>query len=368
MGLDQVLLRYYPAYMVPTDFARAAGFLRFAVAIILLSSLAIIAVASTLTMFLAVDDSQHYARPVLMALVAILPLALLSLGRSSGRTLHTPMLAFAPHEVVFPMLLFSLVGALAITGVERSAGTVLLATIVSLSIVAVGQATGLIRCLPPQVRTARPQYEARLWVRVAFPVAIMTIFAQLMERSAVLMVGMYLSPKEVAVYHAASRTAAIVQFAMLALLAFTVPAFSALHAAGKREELKILFARVFHWTLWVTLLIAITLMALSERIMGLFGPGFTEGTVVLLLLVVAQSLLSIQTPAVELLVVTGHQDITTLIYGASAALNILLNMILIPAFGIEGAAVGTALAWLVTTRWVNLVVRRRFDIRAFAIS
>src|SRR5918992_1610267 len=49
MGLDQVLLRYYPAYMVQADFAKAAGLLRFAVAILLLSSLTIIAVASMVT-------------------------------------------------------------------------------------------------------------------------------------------------------------------------------------------------------------------------------------------------------------------------------------------------------------------------------
>lgn len=368
MGLDQVLLRYYPAYMAREDFAKAAGFLRFAVAIILLSSLTIIAVTSMVTGFLAVEDSKHYARPMLVALGAILPLSLLLLGRGSGRTLHMPMLALVPHEVVFPMLLFSLVGALAITGVERSAGTVLFATVISLSIVAVGQATGLIRYLPPQVRTARPQYEARRWIRVAVPIVIFTVFVQLMERSDVLIVGMFLSPKEVAVYHAASRTSTIVQFAMVALLAFTTPTFSALYAAGKREELKILVARVFRWTLLGTVLVAIALIGLSERIMGLFGSGFTEGTVALVVLVVGQVFLSITSPAVQLLLMTGHQDITILIYGASAALNILLNMILIPAFGIEGAAVGTALAWVVTTWWLNLTVRRRLNIRAFAIS
>src|ERR671914_585982 len=68
MGLDQVLLRYYPAYMVQADFAKAAGLFRFAVAIILLSSLTIIAVASTVTVFVAVGDSKHFARPVLVAL------------------------------------------------------------------------------------------------------------------------------------------------------------------------------------------------------------------------------------------------------------------------------------------------------------
>jgi O-antigen/teichoic acid export membrane protein len=354
--------------MMQADFAKAAGLLRFAVAIILLSSLAIIEVASMVTVFLAVGDSSHFARPVLVALGAILPLASLILGRACGRAMHTPMLALIPHEIAFPILLLSAIGALAMTDVERSAGTVLFVALMSLSIPIAGQVAGLIRCLPPQVRTARPQYEGHQWVCLALPIVIMAVFVQLMERSDVLMVGMFLSPKEVAVYSAASRTAAMVQLAMVALLTFTVPAFSSLHAAGKREELKLFVARVFQWTLWVTVLIAIMLIALSERIMGLFGPGFTEGIVAFIVLIVAQFFLSIQSPAVQLLLVTGHQNITFLIYGASAAWHILLNAIFIPAFGIEGAAAGTATAWIVSTVWINKAVRRRLNIRAFAVS
>lgn len=368
MGLDQVLLRYYPAYMVQADFAKAAGLLRFAVAIVSLSSLSIIAVASMVTVFLAVGDASHFARPMLVSLGAILPLTLLMVGRSCGRAMHTPMLALVPHELAFHILLLAAIGALAMTDVERSASTVLFVVLMSLSIPVAGQVAGLIRCLPPQVRTARPQYEGYQWVWLALPIVIMGVFVQIMDRSDVLMVGMFLSPKEVAVYNAASRTATIVQFAMVAFLAFTVPTFSSLHAAGKREELKLFVARVFQWTLWVTVLVAITLIVLSERIMGLFGPGFTEGIVAFVVLIVAQFFLSIQGPAFQLLLVTGHQGITFLIYGVSAAWHILLNAIFIPAFGIEGAAAGTATAWIVSTVWINKAVQRRLNMRAFAVS
>jgi len=54
---------------------------------------------------------------------------------------------------------------------------------------------------------------------------------------------------------------------------------------------------------------AVILIALSESIMGLFGPGFTEGTAALVMLIVAQLFLAIQSPAAELLFMIGHQDI-----------------------------------------------------------
>ncbi len=367
MGLDSALMRYYPAYMVQTDFDKVAGLLRFAVAIILLNALVIIAVASTMTVFLAVGDSKHFASPVLVGLGAILPLALLFLGRDCGRAMHRPMLALVPHELAFPILLLSAIAAFTITDAERSAGTVLSATVICLSIALAGQAAGLFRSLPPQVRSARPQYEGGRWVRVALPIFIIAIFGQLMDRSDVLMVGMFLSPKEVAVYHAASRTSTLMQLAMVALLAFTTPSFSALHAAGKHQELKTLVARVFRWNLSATVVAAVALIALSRMVMGLFGPGFTEGTVVLVSLVVAQSFLCIQGPASTLLVMTGYQNITCLIYGVSAALSILLNTVFIPAFGIEGAAAATTIAWFVNSVWINLAVRRRFNTRAFAV-
>ena len=181
------------------------------------------------------------------------------------------------------------------------------------------------------------------------------------------MVGMFLPPEDVAVYSAASRTAGMVQFGMVALLAFTVPVFCSLYALGKREELQMYVGRVFRWTFWVTALAAITLIALSESIMEFFGPGFTEGTAALIVLVIAQFLLAIQAPAAELVFVTGHQDIILRIYGVTAAWHILLNAIFIPLFGMEGAAIGTAAAFMTRAVWINLTVRRCLNIRAFAI-
>ena len=62
---------------------------------------------------------------------------------------------------------------------------------------------------------------------------------------------------------------------------------------------------------------------------------------------------------------TGNQNATAAAYGAAAVLNIILNLILVPRFGLEGAAAATAISLVTASIWLFISVRLRLDITAF---
>jgi O-antigen/teichoic acid export membrane protein len=63
-------------------------------------------------------------------------------------------------------------------------------------------------------------------------------------------------------------------------------------------------------------------------------------------------------PAETLLMMAGKQNICALLYAGALVANVGLNVLLIPRFGIEGAAVATATAMGVEAVLLHLAVRR----------
>jgi len=83
-----------------------------------------------------------------------------------------------------------------------------------------------------------------------------------------------------------------------------------------------------------------------------FGEAFTTSATALAIITVGQVINAVTGPVGYLLIMSGHENKATFSVGIGAGLNLLLNVILILFWGIEGAAVATA----VTLGVVNLLM------------
>ena len=79
----------------------------------------------------------------------------------------------------------------------------------------------------------------------------------------------------------------------------------------------------------------------SQMIDVVFGPAYAASTIALQLLLWSIPLGLLREVATTALIVSGSRSRILRLTGASATLNILLNLVLIPVFGIPGAAVAT---------------------------
>ena len=68
------------------------------------------------------------------------------------------------------------------------------------------------------------------------------------------------------------------------------------------------------------------------------------------------------------LTMTGHQRDAAASIGAGAVLNVVLNVALIPGWGLEGAAAATATSMIVWNLLLAVAVRRRLGINASALG
>jgi len=115
-------------------------------------------------------------------------------------------------------------------------------------------------------------------------------------------------------------------------------------------------------------LTAIALACLGPFVLSLFGADFTVGYPTLLTVLTGLVLRAASGPVEYLLNMTGHHRDTVRVYALAALANVGLNLLLIPAFGILGAAIATYTAMLGGNACLFVLVQKRLGVNAFVFS
>jgi O-antigen/teichoic acid export membrane protein len=179
-----------------------------------------------------------------------------------------------------------------------------------------------------------------------------------------LMLGWLRDVDEVGLYAAANRGAGVLGFIMMAAAATFAPLFAAQRVTHDREALQRMVTQACRWTVGLTLPAGIVLVLASQPFLALFGAGFTTAEAALQILAAGHMLAAFFGPVAMLLIMTGHERATGVTIAATAALNIVLNMLLIPAHGIAGAALATSLSALAWNVALYGIAETRLEVRA----
>lgn len=177
-------------------------------------------------------------------------------------------------------------------------------------------------------------------------------FAQVgIQRVDIVLVGLWLSPTEAAIYAAATRFLVFGQLAARSISLAIQPQISSLSARGESQSLQNLYRTSTAWIMFATWPFYLTFLVHAKWLMQVFGPAYAPGALVLQILSVAM-LFSTACGAVDaVLVMAGRSDLTMMNAWAALIANLGLNIWLIPHLGILGAA----LAWIAAILTMNVV-------------
>ncbi|MBO6510355.1 MAG: lipopolysaccharide biosynthesis protein, partial [Roseibium sp.] len=221
--------------------------------------------------------------------------------------------------------------------------------------------------LGPEVPQGPRRVELKTWLIISMPMLMVDGFLQLITSADVIMVSFFRDPDEVAVYFAASKTLALVHFVYFAVRAASAHRFSGFTHNQDHHGLAAYVRQATHWTFWPSLLAGAVLLLIAPLLLQLFGSGFEAGYELIALLMVGVLARASVGPADALLTMTGHQKTCAGIYGATFVLNVLLNLVLIPQFGLAGAAIATSCAILFEATVLAIAVKRKLNITTFVL-
>ncbi len=162
----------------------------------------------------------------------------------------------------------------------------------------------------------------------------------------VLMLEMFTTSAQVGYYKIALVIAEFLWFVPRALQSVIIQSISNLWADGKVEQITELSSTVTRYTLVFTMLLAVGLAVLAEDFVPLYaGPAYIASVPPLLILLPGVLGFAIARPILAVSHAKGDLRIMIYATGLSAVINIVLNAMLIPRYGIEGAAIATSVGY-----------------------
>ena len=360
-GQQTAILRYWPEEMVAgrpekaLDALRAGG----AVTVIAGFGITLILLAGGAVAGSAGLPSWHIAASAAL----ILPLALAEYWSSVLRAQGSVWTALTPRDIVWRVAVPLLVVALWYAGVSLSGAAALLltATILALSL---GLQWMLARArkyeIAPGTSGLRDYWSERGKPSRSFFLG--TVLDSAALNVDIILVGLLVAPAAAGIYFNAFRTAGLLTLFMFAITLVVAPMVSQHYHAGEMRKAQAITA-LCAWAGFVfSLAVFAGFLVFGEQILGLFGEGQEQGKLILILLSIGLLVDAATGPSRIVLMMTGHEGAYVRIFGSIVLAGILVQLAVIPVWGLLGAAVVNMLARIAAQLAIAWFAHRRIGL------
>lgn len=238
----------------------------------------------------------------------------------------------------------------------------------SLAIAITVQGIVVYRTFPRSLRAAKPAWRVVEWLRISSRFWMTSVLEALNQYFDILVVYCLLDARAAGVYFVATRLANVFGTLLSAVHALATRRIPNLYFSQRTDEMNRVLASMAE----VTLLCVVGGLAVvwfgADTLLGFFGPSFATEKWTLVILVAGTSLYAAGGPVPAILMIAGYEGRYPWILAASIVLRLLGFVVLIPAFGLLGAAAAATISLLVTTVTLNVLCRRWTGIDASVLT
>jgi len=203
-----------------------------------------------------------------------------------------------------------------------------------------------------------------LKIKDILKISIPLMFAQsvqfVMAWTDKLMIGNMLDPESVAIYGVAFRFSMIVSITLMAVNSIAAPKFAEKFAMNDNNSMAKIAIQSSKLIFWTTLPFAAILLIFPKFFMGLYGIEFLVGFDVLRLLIIGRLINAFSGSVGNLMQMSGQQNSYMSILIIGAIINIGLNLLLIPKYGIDGAAYASIVSMSFWNLSMVYMVKKKF--------
>ena len=369
LGLESGVVRYVAIYQGKNDLSRMKGTVIISAAIIIVLSLVLMGLMLLAGDFIAVSI---FHKPELGSVIKLLSLSipfecLMRTFLASTRglklmqyTAYTENLAWVGLRFLFAIFF--------LFGLGWGLQGVVLAYLAS-SIFAAGLAFYYVnKFIPLLDRKTKQLFEIKKLLRFSIPMLFTVLLHDLMAHIDVLMLGLFVSAAEIGIYSVAVRILILAQVIFMAFQPIFQPFVADLHAKKELDRLSELLKIVTRWSVTISFPVFIAFLLFSGFFLSFFGKEFIKGSVCISILAIAYIFSSTSNLPSSMIFMSGRSDITLKNNLAVLITNAVLNYLLIPQYGIVGAATASGISITLLALIRILCVYHLMQIHPFRID
>ncbi|WP_227379080.1 oligosaccharide flippase family protein [Haladaptatus halobius] len=200
-----------------------------------------------------------------------------------------------------------------------------------------------------EILTKRPDANvvSKLW-SFSWPLAIGSVIFLFLSKLDILMIGYFLSAKEVGYYRSIQPLRQASTFVLASFSFLFLPLATRYFEKGKVDDLGKLFTTTTKWTVIVALPMVLILMFFSDNIvLFLFGEAYRPAALPLSILSAGYFLRALSGLDGDMVKAINVPKIELFAGVMGVIVNFILNLLLIPIIGIAGAALGTVVGFVI---------------------
>lgn len=222
----------------------------------------------------------------------------------------------------------------------------------------------------------RPQPPYRELYTYSFPLMLNSLLYTLMGAADIFMLINMKGATEAGIYRACIQTRPAFDIALVAFNAAAIHIYPVLFRKERLAELSNTYGNVIRITSAVVTILFVLVVLSPMDILSLLGPDFSVGASTMTYLAIGLLFNGCVGSAGILLIITKHQHTETINAIIAVVVNVLVNLMLIPRLGTEGAAIATSVGLCVMNlkrirdvrRLIHVGTLRRSSLRCIAIG
>ena len=360
LGFNVAMMRLAPQYYANKDYGAFRGLWAGGRRVATTSATVVALLGLAAIWIVEMEGSAALALPLALAFLC-LPLYTRTdvqdgLGRGQGWTMDS----IVPPFIVRPLALLAMVAVAFVAGSPATAVTGMMLAFFSVVAANVMQTVLLKRRIRESVPEATPTYDYAGWFKISLPLLAGGISEIITLNADVLLLNLYRPPEEIGIYYAAAKTTALALFVLYAVGTAYAGRIAAASALGNRAEIETLVGQAVRWTFIPSAAVTLAILAAGYPVLASFGDGFTDAYPLMFILAAGILTKASMGPSELILNMLGHQRASALSMATAAVLSVALNLLLIPIWGVTGAAIATATA-IVSMSVINWAAMRRLE-------
>ncbi|UTV86706.1 flippase [Cobetia amphilecti] len=344
LGLPQLIIRESAKARALEEWSILKGLWRWSTLAVLLFSL-ISALAVGIYLYFTNSSSTVYGSMLVYALPLIPLIALGNIRGAALQGLKHVAIGQIPENIIRPSLMVLILLVSWFFYNEVIALDALIAYTASAFLAFIIGAYLLYKKAPKELwEVDKLEYRSKDWILSAIPLALVSSVQLINNQTDIIMLTMFRTADEVGVYKVIYSICTLVIFGFMAIQLVVSPYIASLYIQADIKKLQNIITLASRATLALALPVVIFLIIYGEWLLTfLFGKEYSEGYIGLIILCAGRIINASLGFAVTVANMSGNEKSTLKAVGLSAILNIVLNGILIPLYGVNGAAFATVL-------------------------
>ncbi|KQN73741.1 oligosaccharide flippase family protein [Devosia sp. Leaf64] len=340
VGQSTAVLRLWPQLRAQGANAEADAVVAAGSAITIGASLVLAALLCVLA-FAAIPflPPRETINHFIAAAFLILPMALAEYNSSVLRAQGSLWTALLPRDIFWRLALPAAVIALFALGAVLSgpdALTLSAALLIGALIMQTGIAQRRHYAILPRTAPMRPHWQR--WGKLSTWLLLGAVIETFTLNADVILVGLMLDLESSGLYFNAFRTAGLMTLFTFAIELVIAPMVAEHYHSGAMRKAQAITALCAWAGFLFSLVIFALFLVFGEPILSLFGPSYSEGVLVLLLLAFGLLFDAVTGPSKIVMMMTGHERAYVAVFGTIMGLGFLVQIIVIPIWGIVGGA------------------------------